>query len=194
MQSPNSYVFKFDHKISDSDSISTRFLHGTGEDEFPGGGPGPGGGSQLSPWFGVTPTVADNFAISEVHVFNPNLINTLRLGWNRFYQFQRGRDSNVDPSTIGFDTGVAANCFGTPEIDIGDSVQGRVHKPRTAKLSWWPRGDQLSDRRRFQLDPRRACVEIRIQFPSRLFRLHDRRLSRNLYIQRNPARKHYDDD
>jgi hypothetical protein len=118
-QSPNSYVFKFDHKISDSDSISTRFLHGTGEDEFPGGGPGPGGGSQLSPWFGVTPTVADNFAISEVHIFNSNLINTLRLGWNRFSQFQKGRDANVDPSTIGFNTGVGPESFGLPEIDIG---------------------------------------------------------------------------
>jgi hypothetical protein len=124
MQTPNSYVFKFDHRISDSDSLSARFLHGTGEDEFPGGGPGPGGGSQLNPWFGVTPTVADNFAISEVHIFTSNLINTLRLGWNRFFQFQRGRDSNVDPATIGFNTGVATNCFGIPEIDIGDTVQG----------------------------------------------------------------------
>ena len=124
-QTPNSYVFKFDHKISDSDSISTRFLHGTGEDEFPGGGPGPGGGSQLNPWFGVTPTVADNFAISEVHIFNSNLINTLRLGWNRFFQFQKGRDANVDPSTIGFNTGVGPSSFGIPEIDIGGSSPDR---------------------------------------------------------------------
>ena len=34
-QTPNSYVFKFDEKFSDSDSLSTHFLHGTGEDEFP---------------------------------------------------------------------------------------------------------------------------------------------------------------
>jgi hypothetical protein len=118
-QSPNSEVFKFDHKINDSDSISTRFLHGTGEDEFPGGGPGPGGGSQLNPWFGVTPTTADNFAISEVHIFNSNLINTLRLGWNRFSQFQKGRDANVDPATFGFNTGVGPESFGFPEVDIG---------------------------------------------------------------------------
>ncbi|MGA8144502.1 MAG: carboxypeptidase-like regulatory domain-containing protein, partial [Candidatus Acidiferrales bacterium] len=69
-QSPNSGVLKIDHKFSDFDSISARYLHGEGEDEFPGGGPGPGGGSQLDPWFGVTPTVADNFAISEIHVFS----------------------------------------------------------------------------------------------------------------------------
>jgi TonB dependent receptor len=122
-QTPNSYVFKVDHRISDSDSLSARYLHGTGEDQFPGGGPGPGGGSQLSPWFGVTPTVADNFAISEVHLFNSNLINTLRLGWNRFFQFQKGRDANVDPSTIGFNTGVGPQSFGIPEIDLGDTVQ-----------------------------------------------------------------------
>ena len=122
-QTPNSYVFKVDHKISDSDSLSARFLHGTGEDEFPTGGTGPGGGSQLSPWFGVTPTVADNFAISEVHMFSPNVINTLRLGWNRFFQFQKGRDANVDPSTLGFDTGVSPQSFGIPEIDIGSAGQ-----------------------------------------------------------------------
>jgi len=124
-QSPNSYVFKVDHKISDSDSLSARYLHGTGEDEFPGGGTGPGGGSQLNPWFGVTPTVADNFAISEVHIFSPNLINTLRLGWNRFFQFQKGRDANVDPTTFGFDTGVGPESFGFPEVDIGGSSADR---------------------------------------------------------------------
>ena len=123
-QTPNSYVFKFDHKISDTDSLSTHFLHGTGEDEFPGGGPGPGGGSQLNPWFGVTPTVADNFAISEVHIFRPNLLNTLRLGWNRFFQFQKGRDASENPDTIGFNTGVQPDCYGIPELDIGDNVQG----------------------------------------------------------------------
>jgi Carboxypeptidase regulatory-like domain len=121
-QAPNSYVFKLDHRISDSDSLSTRYLHGTGEDQFPGGGPGPGGGSQLSPWFGVTPTVADNFGISEVHIFNSSLINTLRLGWNRFSQFQKGRDADVNPSTIGLNTGVAPDAYGIPEFDIGNTA------------------------------------------------------------------------
>lgn len=128
-QTPNSYVAKIDHKISDSDSLSARFLHGTGEDEFPGGGPGPGGGSQLNPWFGVTPTTADNFAISEVHIFNPNLLNTLRLGWNRFSQFQKGRDANVDPASIGFNTGVGPESFGIPEIDIGSTSNAPGFNP-----------------------------------------------------------------
>ncbi len=124
-QSPNSEIFKVDHRISESDSLSARYLHGSGEDEFPGGGTGPGGGSQLNPWFGVTPTFADNFAISEFHIFNPNLLNTLRLGWNRFSQFQKGRDANVDPATIGFNTGVGPESFGIPEIDIGGSATDR---------------------------------------------------------------------
>jgi len=118
LQTPNSGVLKIDHRISTSDSLSARYLHGDGEDEFPGGGPGPGGGSQLGPWFGVTPTVADNFAISEVHIFNPALINTIRLGWNRFSQFQKGRDSNENPATIGFNTGVTPISYGIPEVDI----------------------------------------------------------------------------
>jgi len=116
-QAPNSGVLKIDHRISNSDSLSARYLHGEGEDEFPGGGPGPGGGSQLNSWFGVTPTLADNFAISEVHLFNPRLINTLRLGWNRFSQFQKGRDASVNPATIGFNTGVGPESYGIPEID-----------------------------------------------------------------------------
>src|SRR5215467_1694895 len=116
LQTPNSGVLKVDHKISTSDSLSARYLHGKGEDEFPGGGPGPGGGSQLGPWFGVTPTVADNFAISEIHIFNSSLIHTLRLGWNRFSQFQEGRDADVNPTTIGFNTGVGPESYGMPEV------------------------------------------------------------------------------
>jgi len=116
-QTPNSGVLKIDQNFSNSDSLSARYLHGNGEDEFPGGGPGPGGGSQLGPWFGVTPTVADNFAISEIHIFTPALVHTLRLGWNRFSQFQKGRDANVNPATIGFNTGVTPVSYGMPEVD-----------------------------------------------------------------------------
>jgi hypothetical protein len=121
-QSPNSGVLKIDHTFSSSDSLSARYLHGEGEDEFPGGDPGPGGGSQLSPWFGVTPTIADNFAVSEIHVFNSNLINTLRLGWNRFSQFQKGRDASMNPATLGFNTGVGPTSYGLPEIDLGNNT------------------------------------------------------------------------
>jgi len=124
-QSPNSMVAKMDHQISESDSLSGRMLYANGEDEFPGGGPGPGGGSQLSPWFGVTPTHVANFAISEIHIFSPNIVNTLRLGYNRFSQFQKGRDANVDPASIGLNTGVGPESFGIPEFDIGGSASDR---------------------------------------------------------------------
>jgi Carboxypeptidase regulatory-like domain/TonB dependent receptor len=124
-QSPNSFISKLDHKISEKDSLSLRFIYATGEDEFPGGGPGPQGGSQLSPWFGVTPTTVDNFGISEVHIFSPIAVNSLRLGWNRFSQFQKGRDANVDPASIGLNTGVGPESFGIPEFDIGGSGPGR---------------------------------------------------------------------
>jgi hypothetical protein len=124
-QSPNSMVAKMDHQISESDTLSGRLLYANGEDEFPGGGPGPGGGSQLNPWFGVTPTHVANFALSEVHIFSPNMVNTLRLGYNRFSQFQKGRDANVDPASIGLNTGVGPESFGIPEFDIGGSASNR---------------------------------------------------------------------
>jgi len=133
-QSPDSFVIKLDHLFSTKDSFSTRFLYGKGEDEFPGGGPGPGGGSQLGPWFGVTPTHVANFAISEVHIFSPNLINTLRLGYNRFSQFQKGRDADVDPATIGLNTGVGPESFGIPEIDIGSGLTASGDPGRFANL------------------------------------------------------------
>jgi len=133
-QAPDSFVIKLDHQISTKDSLSTRFLYGKGEDEFPGGGPGPGGGSQLSPWFGVTPTHVANYAISEVHIFGPALLNTLRLGYNRFSQFQKGRDANVDPATIGLNTGVGPESFGIPEIDIGSGVRSATDPGRFANL------------------------------------------------------------
>jgi len=124
-QTPNSFVVKLDHRFSNPDSLSARFVYGNGEDEFPGGGPGPQGGSQLNPWFGVTPTHVANFAISEIHIFSPNMINTLRLGYNRFSQFQKGRDANVNPETIGLNTGVGPESYGIPEIDVGGSGAGR---------------------------------------------------------------------
>jgi hypothetical protein len=124
-QSPNSFISKLDHKISDKDSLSARFIYANGADEFPGGGPGPQGGSQLSPWFGVTPTTVDNLGLSEVHIFSPIAVNSLRLGWNRFSQFQKGRDADVDPATIGLNTGVGPESFGIPEFDIGGSGAGR---------------------------------------------------------------------
>jgi Carboxypeptidase regulatory-like domain/TonB dependent receptor/TonB-dependent Receptor Plug Domain len=133
-QSPNSVVVKVDHQFSLDDSLSARYLYGKGEDEFPGGGPGPGGGSQLNPWFGVTPTHVANFAISEVHIFSPTLVNTLRLGYNRFSQFQKGRDANVDPASIGFNTGVGPESFGIPEIDIGSGVSSATDPGRFANL------------------------------------------------------------
>ena len=51
-----------------------------------------------------------------MHLFSPTLLNTLRLGWNRFSQFQEGRDADVNPATIGFDTGVTPQSYGIPEI------------------------------------------------------------------------------
>ncbi|MFY9561432.1 MAG: TonB-dependent receptor [Terriglobales bacterium] len=133
-QSPNSFVVKLDHKLSLKDSLSTRFLYGKGEDEFPGGGPGPGGGSQLNPWFGVTPTHVANYAISEVHIFSPNFLNTIRLGYNRFSQFQKGRDASLDPASIGLNTGVGPESFGIPEIDIGSGVRSVTDPGRFANL------------------------------------------------------------
>jgi Carboxypeptidase regulatory-like domain len=124
-QSPSSYIGKIDQNFSSADLLSARYVYAKGEDEFPGGSSGPQGGSQLSPWFGVTPTAVENLGISETHIFSPNAINSLRIGWNRFDQFQKGRDADVNPDTIGLNTGVGPESYGIPEFDIGGSGPGR---------------------------------------------------------------------
>ena len=64
-QTPNDYILKVDHRFSDKDSLSARYLYGDGLDQFPEGNPGAGGGSQLQKYFGVTPATATNFAITN---------------------------------------------------------------------------------------------------------------------------------
>jgi Carboxypeptidase regulatory-like domain len=118
-QRPNDYVLKVDHRISDKDSLSARYLLGSGTDQFPEGNPGAGGGSQLEKYFGVTPARAHNFAISDAHIISPTVVNTVRLGYNRTIQFGNSRDKDFDPSSIGLNTGVGPADFGLPEIDVG---------------------------------------------------------------------------
>lgn len=137
-QSPNDYILKVDHRFSDKDSLSARYLYGGGLDQFPEGNPGPGGGSQLARYFGVTPATAQNFAISEEHLLSSTMVNTVRLGYNRVVQAGHSRDSTFDPSSIGLNTGVTSADFGLPEIDIGTGAgkfvnlgSGRSPRKRT---------------------------------------------------------------
>jgi hypothetical protein len=118
-QTPNNYILKVDHRFSDADSLSARYLYGGGLDEFPEGNAGAGGGSQLGAYFGVTPSTAQNFAITESHIFSSLAINTFRLGYNRVVQAGNSRDANFDPASIGLNTGASSADFGLPEIDIG---------------------------------------------------------------------------
>ncbi len=118
-QTPNNFVLKVDHRISSQDSLSGRYLLGSGTDQFPEGNSGAGGGSQLEKYFGVTPARAHNFAASDVHIFSPKVINTVRLGYNRTIQFGHSRDFQFDPASLGLNTGVGPADFGLPEIDVG---------------------------------------------------------------------------
>jgi hypothetical protein len=116
----------------------------------------------------VTPTHAANFAISEVHIFAPNLLNTLRLGYNRFSQFQEGRDSNVDPATVGFNTGVGPESFGIPEIDIGSGVTpipplaSQPGRFSNLGLQYGKGGGPMFQVADDELHPRQARFEVRI--------------------------------
>jgi hypothetical protein len=131
LQKPNSLALKLDHRFSATDLLSARYLYGNGDDEFPTGSPGAGGGSQLAEWFGVTSTHAHNFAISEIHIFSPQLLNTVRVAYNYFAQYSHTRDYLLDPTTLGFNTGVGPLSFGVPEIDVGAGAGRFVNLGKT---------------------------------------------------------------
>src|SRR5205807_2014780 len=95
---PSSYLI---FTTAETGLSSGPYPPGHGGDQVPGGGPRPGGRSQLGPWFWVTPTLSDKFAISEIQILYPRVIQTVRPGLNRFSQFQKGRDADVNPAKIG---------------------------------------------------------------------------------------------
>ncbi len=119
-QSPDDLAVKIDHRIGQKDLLTGRYLFGNGRDAFPQGTDSPGGGSQLPQYYGVTPIRPQNGAISEVHNWSSNLVNTARLAYNHVRLGFFPADSNFKPSSIGLDTGAVDG--GLPEIDIGAAL------------------------------------------------------------------------
>jgi len=72
------YTFRFDHKISDNDNFTARYIRNTGilTDAV--------SNTQFGSLFaGDQSTKDDNLALSETHVFSPSLINEFRFSYIR---------------------------------------------------------------------------------------------------------------
>jgi hypothetical protein len=126
----NNFDVRVDHKFSDKDSSFFRFSY---EDQ-PRFIPPPfgnvlDGGDFFS---GDEDNSYRSVAISEVHIFNPSLVNEFRLGYNRINSHRFQTNSNIDVSgQIGF-PGVpfAPNNGGLPSITFNDGSSIGIGSPQ----------------------------------------------------------------
>jgi carboxypeptidase family protein/TonB-dependent receptor-like protein len=126
----NNFDVRVDHKFSDKDSSFFRFSY---EDQ-PRFIPPPfgnvlDGGDFFS---GDEDNSYRSVAISEVHIFNPSLVNEFRLGYNRINSHRFQTNSNIDVSgQVGF-PGVpfVPNNGGLPSITFNDGSSIGIGSPQ----------------------------------------------------------------
>src|SRR6185312_15900200 len=127
----DSFIGKIDQNFNPNNMMTGRYYFGDSSQSFPfaqlAGG--------LLPGFNTTtPTRVQLVALSYVKVVNSNQVNEARLGWNRFNEGFFPEDSNFNPSSIGFNTGITSPFdFGLPHINVGNfSVIGATNSiPRS---------------------------------------------------------------
>jgi hypothetical protein len=122
----NNFDIRVDHKIGPKDDFFTRFSYEDQPSVIPSSFNNvlDGGGF----FDGIEDNSYRSVAISEVHLFSPNVINEFRLGYNRInsHRFQLNFDKNVagDPA-FGIEyPGIPFGPLngGLPEIDFGDGT------------------------------------------------------------------------
>ena len=117
----NLFGLRVDHNFSEKDTMFVRWIQSNTTNAFPGPFPGLADGQANRPGSGTTN--AQNWALSETHVFSSNLINEARVGYSRLHdvrlQFDGNNLTNV-PSQFGIQgiPQVPEN-GGLPRIDIG---------------------------------------------------------------------------
>lgn len=80
--SENAFDIKVDHKFDEHDSAFGRYSHAMDDIGQPGTLPVPLVGAVIC---GPAQNPAHQAVLSETHVFSPTLINTVRVGWSRFF-------------------------------------------------------------------------------------------------------------
>ncbi len=115
----NTLTLKADHGNSGDNSVSASYALGANRQSFPQGGFGLGGGSRLADYASQSHTVVQLFAAGWQRALSPQLLNSARVGYSRYFETTFPGDKNFDVTTIGLNTGVdSARDFGLPEIDI----------------------------------------------------------------------------
>jgi hypothetical protein len=120
----NNFDVRIDHKISDSDNAFARFSY----ENQPSFIPPPfnnlldGGGF----FDGTEDNSYRSLALSEVHLFKPNVINEFRLGYNRInsHRYQINSNENVSAQLNFPNVPYGPNNGGLPNITFGDGTAG----------------------------------------------------------------------
>jgi len=93
---------RIDHNFSDKDTMFLRWVLSNTTDGNPGPFPGLADGQANRPGSGTAD--AQNWALSETHIFSPNLVNEARIGYSRLHsllaQYQSNNLTNV-PAQFG---------------------------------------------------------------------------------------------
>jgi hypothetical protein len=120
----NNFDVRIDHKISDKDNAFGRFSY----ENQPSFIPPPfnnlldGGGF----FDGTEDNSYRSLALSEVHLFKPNVINEFRLGYNRInsHRFQINSNENISAQLNFPNVPFGPNNGGLPNITFGDGTAG----------------------------------------------------------------------
>ena len=111
----DSAIIKIDHTFNSNNLLTGRYYIGDSDQSFP---LALVGGGLLPNYNTITPTRVQLVSISYVSTISPAVTNEARLGWNRFAEGFFPQDRSLDPSTLGFDTGVNSYNFGLPKISV----------------------------------------------------------------------------
>ena len=111
----DSAIIKVDHTFNSNNLLTGRYYIGDSDQSFP---LALVGGGLLPNYNTITPTRVQLVSISYVSTLSPAVVNEARLGWNRFAEGFFPQDRSLDPSTLGFDTGVSSYNFGLPKISV----------------------------------------------------------------------------
>jgi len=114
----NQFDLRIDHRISEADSIFGRFSYSNNTDNPPGPIPPPLDAASFSS--GNFLNRPRNVVLSETHIFNPRLINELRLGYSRNRSDRLQFDANENLSSQLGIPGVpfATNNGGLPQFSV----------------------------------------------------------------------------
>ena len=112
----NSYngIIKLDHRFSEKQTISLRYLGTTGTQTAPTG-------SDYAQYFQTAPMHIHNFGIIHSYIFSPKLLNTVTFATNYFLQTFNDADQNFNPqANAGLNLGLGAGVIaaGAPTISV----------------------------------------------------------------------------